>query len=398
MARLRRTPRRALARRRNPRTTGAVIINPRRKIRRKPVRRRVARRRNTAVKRRRNTAKRRSYTTRRRNTAKRRVSARRRSNPKRRRSAPKVIYRYRKSNPRRRKVNRRRNPSPLTALKKSISKLPIIGKTLASTLGFLPTGLFGALSVVPTTMLARTLGQYVPAMNSSLFYVLTGGLLAAIVQNTSFLGKALHQKLAVAIAAAAGGVAFYKYQTGADGDMAGEIGMLGGPIGDLAGGYAIAPYGNLAYPVNGMHGALKIEHHGMHGHGMYHDASMHDVVFSGFDMAPEECGAILGGEAGMTATFGAPVPRRYARNWRRRRFRGVRVPPNFAVSRHAGLPGHRWGWLIKMIGWERTMELVRMPPDARQQYLRQLKEHAITTFPTGQQQIAAEMAGVIYAA
>ena len=50
-------------------------------------------------------------------------------------------------------------------------------------------------------------------------------------------------------------------------------------------------------------------------------------------------------------------------------------------SRHAGRHGHRFGWCIKMIGFENFQKIASLPPKKRAIVLSQLKQQAIATVP-----------------
>ena len=287
---------RRTTRKKNPmRSTGMLVVNPRRRKRTvKRNTRKATTRRTTAASRRRNGTKkgmvrktsRRAYSKRRngtkkgmvRKTSRRAYSKRRNASTRRRRSNGRSYLRrnrrkvyarrrngtkkgmVRKTSRRayaKRRNTRRRNPS----LKQSISKLPLIGKPLAMMYGFAPAALLGAISVEPTMMVARLLGNVVgDKLPASLFYSIIGLGMATIVQYLPIKDKSFRDKLSVAVASAAGGVAFYKWRTGMDTSAATEVGLL-----QLHG--AGTGFGALELfpgPLNGagMHGS----HH--HGHDM----------------------------------------------------------------------------------------------------------------------------------
>ena len=47
------------------------------------------------------------------------------------------------------------------------------------------------------------------------------------------------------------------------------------------------------------------------------------------------------------------------------------------MSIMAGKMGHRWGWLIKALGWQRFSQLAQLPPAQRKKLIRKLKASAI---------------------
>ena len=164
-------------------------------------------------------------------------------------------------------------------LKRSLSKIPVVGKPLALMYGFAPAALLGAISVEPTMMIARLLGNMVgDKLPASLFYSIIGLGLATVVQYLPIKNKSFRDKLSVAVASAAGGVAFYKWRTGMDTDAATEVGLLQlhgagngfgalelfpGPLnGNQMGALELFPgplngYGGMARTVNPYPGAIS---------------------------------------------------------------------------------------------------------------------------------------------
>jgi len=287
--------------RRNPvRTTGALIINPRRRRRNKSRRtrrnalqirtnrkrrtntrrrrrnvatnlqirknRRRSRRRNTRSRRRNTRARRRNGTRKgmRRKTARRAYSRRRNGTRKgmRRRTARRAYMKRR---------NRRKTRKNMASM---LKKIPLIGGTLAHMASLAPTALFGAVMVEPTMMAAKLLGRYVPNLPAPLFYAIAGLLVAAVVKSKFIpLAPSTKDKLAIAAASAAGGVAYYKFRTsgGAPETTAEEVGAL-----ELR-GYS-GPFGLLELRGNGMHSSHSMSgmhsSHSMSGYGDYGPAAV----------------------------------------------------------------------------------------------------------------------------
>jgi hypothetical protein len=77
----------------------------------------------------------------------------------------------------------------------------------------------------------------------------------------------------------------------------------------------------------------------------YSDALNGDAAYCGDDMDDLETHCLAGGPEMWSSTFGEP-PRVATR-------RGM-------YSRHAQRPGHRWGWLIKIVGWEKAKKIAKM--------------------------------------
>lgn len=294
MAKLRRNPRRA---------TGALLINPRR-------RRHAARRRrhNAApgvlavnVRKYRRSGKHghkvSAYSRSKARRGKRRGKARVRKNPlrlinprrhrkharkghakrhtsSRRRRNPRHVKFVARRNPRRKSSGRARRGSIMVpgvaGIQKTVGKVPVVGPMLASLVGFVPTSAFGALSVEPTLAVAQLLARYVPALPTNFLYPLSGAILGAATD--AYIGpmiglkKETSRQLAVAMAAAGGGVGYYLWRTGRSTTAGAEMGTLllsgyGSPIagaimGDLGDLYVQAPeYGALLMQTPGMHGA-----------------------------------------------------------------------------------------------------------------------------------------------
>ena len=169
--------------------------------------------------------------------------------------------------------NRRKTRKNMASM---LKKIPLIGGTLANMASLAPTALFGAVMVEPTMMAAKLLGRYVPNLPAPLFYALAGLLVAAVVKSKFIpLAPSTKDKLAIAAASAAGGVAYYKFRTsgGAPETTAEEVGAL-----ELR-GYS-GPFGLLELRGNGMHSAMSGMHSDMSGgHTMM---GMHTSSMSGY--------------------------------------------------------------------------------------------------------------------
>ena len=109
----------------------------------------------------------------------------------------------------------------------------------------------------------------------------------------------------------------------------------------------------------------------------YSGAAMADAMMSPVDLSVAEGNAALAGPASWHARFGhAPVVRTR---------HGVYSP-------YAGRPGHRFGWLIKLIGFDRFRRMAALPPGQRMALLAEMKQQAVALADS---KIAAgEMAGI----
>lgn len=168
----------------------------------------------------------------------------------------------------------------------------------------------------------------------------------------------------------------------------GELGLFGG------GGDEEEELGALALE-NGL-GALALENFG---DGMYAEtaplsadmgdlgygqSSLGDALYSGPDFSAEEGQAILNGPAAWGRRFGAP-PRSVMRLSGR-------------PSHLAGRRGHRWGWLVKVLGWERARAVAAMAPKDRVAFIKKLRESAVATFQAEAQSRMADASSVAAAA
>ena len=99
----------------------------------------------------------------------------------------------------------------------------------------------------------------------------------------------------------------------------------------------------------------------------YSDASPADAHHSNHFMLPDEVSAAKAGPSFYIKKFGHSPQRKS----------GQRT----MISRHAGRAGHRYGWLIKMFGFQNFQKLASLPPHQRAAVLEQLKQQAVGTIP-----------------
>ena len=186
---------------------------------------------------------------------------------------------------------------------------------------------------------------------------------------------------------------------------AGEyIGILGsgialaGPILDFAGGGS-APADDemdegVVADVNGLALAgLALENQGVFGDAYgdggayqlgaivqddeYGQASLGDAYYSGADFDLGEGQALVNGRSFFQKRYGHPTRRVQSMGGKQG-----------AASHLASQPGHRWGWLVKMIGWQNVQKLAAMPPKRRVSVIKQLREQAMASFK--QMQVQAD--------
>ena len=276
--------------------------------------------------------------------------------------------------------------------------VPFVGGVAASTGMLVLTGLAGAaghamvgdkvegliakIPVIGERLLDVTVPEAIPviggmALDNTVVGIVTGlGLIAA----SQFLGRRTGMRQISEYGAALG---------------AGVI--VAGPVLDFASGASSSgDMAGLALENEGTFAGLALENEGTFGDGMayqigsivsddseYDQASLADAFYSGADFDVAEGQAILNGRAAFMQRFGHP-PRRVDVHG------GRRSGPSHLASR----PGHRWGWLIKMVGWENAQKLAALPPQKRVAVLKQLQSNAVTTFQQimAEQQVAAEAA------
>lgn len=99
--------------------------------------------------------------------------------------------------------------------------------------------------------------------------------------------------------------------------------------------------------------------------GLYTDAHLGDAAYCGDDFDVAEGQALVQGPAAWCARFGVPS-----------RARGSHSANGH--SRHAGQHGHRWGWLIAMVGQEKARAIAAMKPAKRLKVLRDMKSRALS--------------------
>ena len=129
--------------------------------------------------------------------------------------------------------------------------------------------------------------------------------------------------------------------------------------------------------LNGMHqnphcmGAIELG---------YADASPADAYQCSPIMHPEEVQCAKAGLQAWKAKFGMSP----------KSLRGQRK----LISRHAGRHGHRFGWCIKMLGFENFQKIASLPPKKREIVLSQLKQQAIASVPSLIQAQEAEYSAI----
>ena len=306
------------------------------------------------------------------------------ANPKKARKARKGSRKAMKVKGRRGIMRRLRNTggeavSGAMTFIKSVATLPNVAATV--TVG-VAHGYFAP-------MVAEALDTYLPGKvnvpvigevgASNFTYTITGlaaGALIAGVGNgfaKTDAGRKLANRLAM-IAAGSGlvmdtvGLAQNALGYGAidnRGDVYGAIDNRGEVYGDVM----AMPYGEIhdevrGGPVNyGGYVADGAVEYGNVVNTEYGDAMPADAEDSGADFNAAEGQALMDGPRSWFRRFGRSPQRAM----------GVRT----AKSRHAGREGHRWGWLIKLVGMDKAAQIAALPPERRLQVIAALRTQAV---------------------
>jgi len=275
---------------------------------------------------------------------------------------------------------RRRNPSgggfslPILApVKNLLNKIPFIGHPVAQALGYIAFGAAAGATHYYGVKAVRYLGGMLPAPVQSFAtsylapvgYSLTGVLANFALQKLPipFISDDQKRKLGVAAMIAGGVLDAYRALRGQSSDL-GDM-----DYGD-GGAYDVVPLGGIGMDGIGM-GAIGMGAIGMGAidAGDYGDACAADAQFCGPDLNAHEGEAAMYGAPAYRRAFGPPAV--------------VHSRTMTRHSRHAGKPGHRWAWLVKLIGWERFGKLAAMEPQARVALIQQLRSQALATVDAG---------------
>lgn len=140
-----------------------------------------------------------------------------------------------------------------------LGRIPVVGKFLAAMFSFAGPVAFGALGVEPIKQIVKfaprlpLIGDQLASLPASVMYAGAGLVAAALIKRFGpmVMSSAMADKFATAVAAAAGGVAYYKWSTGQDTDTASEMGLLEvtGPLAGLTMGQRPIPGYSDAYAV-----------------------------------------------------------------------------------------------------------------------------------------------------
>jgi len=288
-------------------------------------------------------------------------------------------------------LNRRRNPSEggfnlaiLRPVEGLVAKFPILGSPVAKAMGFVVFGALAGATHYYGVKAVRYVGGMLPApvqkvggFLAPVGYSLTGVLANYAIQRLPipFLSDAQKKSLGVAAMIAGGVLDVFRALKGQSSDL----GDLDGDD-DFGDGqaYDVVPLSGIGQGYGAIGEGMGAIGEGMGDAGDYGDAEMADAYYSGPDLDGYEGEAAMYGAHAYRSTFGAP-PKRASRV----------VSP---FSRHAGRRGHRWGWLIKAVGYERFQAIAAMEPEARCALIAELRKQAMATVDA--KLARKEMAGI----
>ena len=299
------------------------------------------------------------------NTTRRRRSTRRR-NPVRARRNGLALARPNRS---RRRVMRRRNTGSgggygfingITAKAKSlVAKVPVLG-TFASR--FVAPVLVGALvggvhyyGVAALQKLAPGILDSVSPVKFTLTGVAVATLLKSGLPGINKIPTDLANQLATGALVVGGALDAYRALSDKLGDLGEAVSLY-----DYSDAVPLYDYSGAGYGDGGYYDVVPMQPAGS---SYYAGAEEGDAMFAPDDLAMDEGEAALGGLAFWRNTFGAE-PRQQQRS-------------SGYHSSLAGQPGHRFGWLIKMIGFDNFQKVAAMPPAERQAWIAAYKAEAL---------------------
>jgi len=247
------------------------------------------------------------------------------------------------------------------------STIPVLDKAIAA-----PGYVWDKVTSVPVV------GQYIGFAPNTAIGLLVGAGLAALAGVV--YTKAKQPMIAGGLAALAGGVALsgpvmdVGSYLGGEGDMDDLAALDDVDFDDLSGlalenlgGLALENYGDgMAYQLAGLGQGSGDEYSGISSEDEYGQTTLADAYYSGADFDLGEGRALLKGRGSWRKRFGKPSHRM--------------TRTGSGASHMAGQPGHRWGWLIKMVGWENARKLAALEPQQRLVILKELRGNAIETF------------------
>jgi hypothetical protein len=291
--------------------------------------------------------------------------------------------------PKRKMVRRtRRNTNAVSAfgnrvaapLQRLVGKVPVVGSLAKQ---FVAPLVIGAAAGAVHYYGVKALQTYAPNVAEKVKpvqFTVAGSLVAGVllaggkIPGLRKVSAKTRQQIAAAALILGGGLDTYRFLSRRMGDLGDEVALydysgIGVDLGDEV---ALYDYGDGgAYDVVPL-GALAVDGEPVD----YSAADFADAMAAPDDLSVEEGEAALAGPMHYSATFG-PCPVVQSR-------RG-------GMSSLAGRPGHRFGWLIRLVGWDHFQKIAALPPAKRVALIAQMKQQAISLVD---QQKIAEMSGL----
>lgn len=309
-------------------------------------------------------------------------------------------YKKKANSGRRRNPSRRRNSSygalalrtnpmatglhPVDFVAGAVDKVPVVGPRVAPYVAPLAVG---ALSMGGVGYLHQFMEEkdWLPEWSQPYSYSLigVGGAVATLAIPVGSLQA--RRMVAAGMATVGAAIDVYRHYFAGAPSMAALDAAANGDLGALA--YkANRGYGALAYKANRGYGAYEytggalnnptFRGPALHSHtpnpgygdanegqSTYMDASNNDAAYAPADFDAQEAQVLMMGPRAFFAKFGQPAHKMSHRQ-------------KGGVSRHAGQPGHKWGWLIKLVGFKGAQQVASMPAPQRRQFIAQLKTQA----------------------
>lgn len=232
----------------------------------------------------------------------------------------------------------RRNPgfsmtgitAPVTRL---LRKVPVVGVPVASAFSKVPSAAVGALAaLVPMAFVTKYARPYLPHQLSMATGTLVGIATAALA--TLVPGVPGQLRTAIATSAVGLGVGSDVLKAAQSRGYLTDVGFSG--FGDGM-RYDVVPFADPASQLVATY---------------YSDAGIGDIAGIYGDMSGSEIGAAISGPMAWRERFPPTM-------------RAQHTPQGQGTSRHAGQEGHRWGWLIRLVGFERFQQFAALPPEQR---------------------------------
>ncbi len=268
---------------------------------------------------------------------------------------------------------------PVDALAGVVDKVPFIGTSVAPWVAPLAVG---ALSGSALYYLADFADDYLPDAVQPYTLPLVGAVSGAVVLMVPRTVMSTTAKRTFAAGLALGGAVLWSFDWVRNWREGREMAGAGIDNGEGFSGLALMennPYGAWEYTGEGAlnnpsygaweytgSGALNNPYgaHDDEGNQEYTDADNADADATSNDFDAAEGRALMMGPGVWWRQFGRPGKRMYNRTQKG------------TYSRHAGQRGHRWGWLIKLVGFRGARQIASMPPARRLRIIQQLKQQA----------------------